>query len=171
MKKIETDILPLAISIVLILISLEMTFTSDYIFTSNHYIGIGCLAILTILYFTNKKAYYLFFALTLTVGLIGLLDFYITSYKVGFAGVGVNPIFLGLMILFFAVSKNAMDKLLPEKREVKTRTLDENLIKSFESKFMDKTVAELNGIAAQNSKFTKEAKAAAKRILEKKNVL
>ena len=101
----------------------------------------------------------------------GLMDFYITSYKVGFAGVGINPIFLGLIILFFVVSKNAMDKLLPEKREVKTKTLDENLIKSFESKFVDKTVAELNGIADQNSKFTDNAKTAAKRILDKKNVL
>lgn len=146
-------------------------FTSNYVFSTKHYIGIGCLTGATILYFTNKKTYYLFFALTLTVGLIGLLDFYINTYEVGFAGVGINPIFLGLMILFFVVSKNDMDKLLPEKRKQKTRTLDENLIKSFESKFIDKTVAELNGIMNQNSKFTDEARTAAERILKKKNVL
>ena len=64
-----------------------------------------------------------------------------------------------------------MDKLSPEKTESNERTLDENLIKSFESKFREKTVKELNEILRENSKFTEEAKVAAKRILDEKNVL
>ena len=170
MRKIETNILPITISVLLVLISVGIALTSDYILTTKHYVGIGCLVISTILYFSNRKIYYLFFALTLTIGLIGFLDFYITSYKVEFVGVGVNPIFLGLMILFFAVNREQMDKLFSEKNESK-RVLNENLIKSFQSKFKDKTVADLNGIAYTSSKFTDEAKVAAKRILDKKNVL
>ncbi len=148
-----------------------MAFATDYILTTKHYIGIGCLLLSLILYFTNRKFYFLFFALTLTVGLIGFLDFNITTFKVGFAGIGINPVFLGLMILFFAVSREQMDQIAPEKNRPKKRVLDKNLIKSFQSKFKDKTVSELNGIADENSKFTEEAKTAAKRMLEKKNVL
>ena len=171
LKKIETDILPLAISILLVLISFGITMTLDYIFTTKHYVGIGSLMASCILYFINRKVYYWFFALTLTIGLLGYLDFYLTSFKVGFAKVGVNPIFLGLMILLFAVSKNKMDKLYSENKGQKPRVLDENLIKSFEIRFKDKTVTELNAIMDNNSKFTNEAKTAAKSLLEKKNVL
>ena len=171
MKKIETNILPLAISVLLILISFGISISSNKVFTTEHYVGSVAVSISLILYFTNRKIYFLFFALTLTIGLIGFLDFYITSYKVGFAGVGVNPIFLGLLILFFAISKEQMDKLSPEKRTDEKPILDENLVKSFETKFLDKTVAELKEITDENSKFTDAAKTAAKRILEKKNVL
>ena len=148
-----------------------MTIATDYILTTKHYVGIGCLLLSAILYFTNRKFYFLFFALTLTIGLIGFLDFNITTFKVGFAGIGINPVFLGLMILFFAVSREQMDKISPEKDEPKKRILNESLIKSFQSKFSDKTVAELNEIIGENSKFTDEAKEAAKRILDEKNVL
>lgn len=171
LKKIEINILPLAISIGLILISFGITMSTNKIFSSEHYIGMGCLLISAILYVANRKFYFLFFALTLTVGLLGLLDFYITTFKVGFAGFGINPIFLGLMILFFAVSKEQMDNLSSEKTESNESTLNENLIKSFESKFKDKTIVELNEIADENSKFTDEAKAAAIRRLKNKNVL
>ncbi|WP_232520882.1 hypothetical protein [Flagellimonas nanhaiensis] len=98
------------------------------------------------------------------------MDFYITTYKVGFSGIGINPIFLALLILFFALSKDWMDKYLPEKEGSYERSLNENLIKSFESKFKDKTIFELKEIAGENSKFTDEAKKAAKRILKNKNV-
>lgn len=145
--------------------------TSNYIFNTKHYIGIGCMIVAVILYFTNRKIYYFFFALTLTLGLIGFLNFYVTSYKVGFADIGVNPIFLGLIILFFVVSRNRTDKLSPDKSTNMTKDLDENLVESFESKFRVKSVEELNAIANDDSKFTDEAKAAAKRILEAKNAL
>ena len=153
------------------LIATGTAITTDYILTTKHYVGIGCIILSAILYFTNRKFYYLFFALTLTIGLIGFLDFNITTFKIGFAGIGVNPVFLGLMILFFAVSREQMDKISPEKNGTKKRILDENLIKSFQSKFKDKTVTELNEILSENSKFTEEAKVGAKRILDEKNVL
>jgi hypothetical protein len=156
--------------LVLVLISFGISVASNNIFTEKHYAGICCLLISSILYFTNRKIYYLFFLLTLIIGLTGLLDFYITSYKVGFAGVGVNPIFIGLMILFFTVSKDELDKLAPEKKQ-KKRTLSASLINSYEPKFKDKSITELNIIANENSKFTDEAKEAAKLILKKKNVL
>ena len=171
LKKIKANILPLVISTILMLIAIGMTIATDYILTTKHYVGIGCLLLSAILYFTNRKFYFLFFALTLTIGLIGFLDFNITTFKVGFAGIGINPVFLGLMILFFAVSREQMDKISPEKDGPKKRILNESLIKSFQSKFSDKTVAELNEIIGENSKFTDEAKEAAKRILDEKNVL
>lgn len=146
--------------------------TSNYIFNTKHYAGIICLAVSIIFYFTNRKIYYFFFVLTLTIGLIGFLDFYITSYKIGFAGVGINPVFLGLIVLFFGVSKKQIDTLFPEKNKRTKKILDKNLIKSFESKFTNKTVTELNEIADENSKFTDEAKTAAKKIIiKKKNML
>lgn len=153
------------------MISVGITMTSNHILNTEHYVGIACLIISIILYFTNRKIYFLFFALTLTIGLIGFLDFYYVQFKVGFAGVGVNPIFLGLMILFFAVSREQMDLLSPEKNGPKERDLNENLINSFQSKFKDKTVPDLIEIADTRSKFTDEAKEAAKRILDEKNVL
>jgi len=171
LKKIETNILPLAISALLLLIAIGMAVITDYILTTKHYVGIACVLLSVVLYFTNRKLYFLFFALTLTVGIIGFLDFNITTFKVGFAGIGINPVFLGLMILFFALSREQMDKIAPEKNGPKKRVLDENLVKSFETKFADKTVTELNEIIAENSKFTDEAKIAAKRILDGKNVL
>lgn len=142
--------------------------TSDYILNTKHYIGIGFLALSILLYFVNRKIYFLVFALTLTMGLIGFLDFFITNFEVGIAGVGINPLFLGLMVLFFAVSREQLNKIAPEKEVSAEKSLDENLIKSFEARFKDKTVAELEEIARQNSKFTPEAKAASKRILENK---
>ena len=168
MKKIEINILPLVISVLLVLISVGIILTSNYLFSTKHYVGIGCLFLSIILYFINRKFYFLFFALILTIGLIGFLDFYITSYKVGFAGVGINPLFLGLMILFFVTSKSEMDKLSPDERKSENKTPNEILIKSFESKFTNKTSTELREIIVENSKFTEEAKTAAKRILDKK---
>jgi hypothetical protein len=109
------DIAPLLISILMILISLAMIFTSDYAFDQTHYIGIGCLVFSTLLYFINKKFYIYVFALTLIGGLIGLLDFFYMSFKIGFSGVGVNPIFIILLILFFVFSRDTMNKLFPEK--------------------------------------------------------
>lgn len=111
LRKIEISILPLILSILLVLISVGVIMSSQFVFTSNQYIGITCLTVSTILYFVNKKLYVIFFTLTLTMGLLGLLDFYITNYKIGFAGAGINPIFLGLIIMLFVVSKEQMGGL------------------------------------------------------------
>ena len=85
--------------------------SSQFVFTSKQYLGIACLAISTILYFVNKKFYVVFFTLTLTMGLLGLLDFFVTTFKIGFAGAGINPIFLGLIILLLVVSKEQIGGL------------------------------------------------------------
>ncbi|WP_010516901.1 hypothetical protein [Croceivirga radicis] len=111
LRKIEISILPLILSILLVLISVGVIMSSQFVFTSKQYIGIASLAISTILYFVNKKFYVVFFTLTLTMGLLGLLDFYVTTYKIGFAGAGINPIFLGLLILLFVVSKEQIGGL------------------------------------------------------------
>ena len=73
--------------------------------------------------------------------------------------------------MFFAVSKNEMNILIPENKTDDKPTLNKNLIKLFEIKFIDKTDPELNGIAGENSKFQGAEKVAAKRILNQKNVL
>ena len=127
-----------------------------------------CLVVSIILYFANRRIYFLFFALTLTIGLIGFLDFYYSTFKVGFAGVGINPIFVVLLILFFAVRRTQIDSLAPEKKVIKERTLDENMVRSYESKLKGKTVGELRSIADKDSKYTEEARTAAIRLLEKK---
>ena len=168
MKKVEINILPLLISTVLVLISFGIINTSNYIFTTKHYIGMTCFLVSIILYFANRRIYFLFFALTLTIGLLGFLDFYYSTFKVGFAGVGINPIFVGLLILFFVVSRTQIDRLAPERKVIKERTLDENLVRSYESKLKGKTVGELRTIADKASKYTEEARTAAVRLLEKK---
>ncbi len=70
------------------------------------------------LYFISKKIFIAVFALTLIAGLIGLLDFFYITYKVGFAGVGVNPIFIVLLVLFFVFGKNTMNELFPDNKNV-----------------------------------------------------
>lgn len=109
------DIVPLMISILLMLVSFGKVLTSDYFLNQSHYIGMGCLILSTLLYFTNKKVYIYVFALTLIAGLIGLIDFFYRTFKIGFAGVGVNPIFIVLLILFFVFGKDTMNELFPEK--------------------------------------------------------
>ncbi|RKN81052.1 hypothetical protein [Ulvibacterium marinum] len=109
------DIVPLIISIILMLVSFGKVLTSNYVLNQSHYIGMGCLIISTLLYFLNKRIYIYVFGLTLFGGLIGLLDFFYTTFKIGFAGIGVNPIFIALLILFFVFGKDEMNKLFPEK--------------------------------------------------------
>lgn len=117
MNKPNKDIVPLLISIVLILISLAVVWSSDYALNPLHYIGIGCLTLSTILYFVAKKIYMYVFGLTLIGGLVGVVDFFYTTYKIGFGEIGVNPIFLILIILFFVFGKDTMNKLFPEKNQ------------------------------------------------------
>lgn len=109
------DIVPLIISIILMLVSFGKVLTSNHILNQSHYIGIGCLIISTLLYFSNKKVYIYFFGLTLIAGLIGLLDFFYATFKIGVGDVGVNPVFIALLILFFAFDKDVMNVLFPEK--------------------------------------------------------
>lgn len=169
LRKIEINILPLVISVLLVLVSIGIIMTSQYIFNTKHYIGIACLALSTLLYFVNKKFYVIFFTLTLTMGLLGLLDFFITTFKVGFAGAGINPIFLGLIIMLLLVSKEQMRVLNSKDAENSEPKLNEALINSFLKDFNAKTDLELNEIADNDSKYTDEAKSAALRVLESRS--
>lgn len=171
MKKIEINILPLVLSILMVLISIGIMVSSQYAFSTKHYIGIACLAISTIIYFVNRKFYILFFTLTLTMGLLGLLDFYITSYKIGFAGVGINPIFLGLIILLLVLSKERTGNLNSKESKNVEEELNEILIRSFTKDFFNKTDFELKEIAKKDSKYTNEARFAANKLLEERTEL
>jgi len=110
MKKIELDITPLAISTILLMISIAITLFSNYILSLEHYIGMFCLSISIFLYFTKRKIYYVFFGLSLLAGLIGYLDFYYVNYKFGFGIISFNPIFLLLIILLFIFAYYIADK-------------------------------------------------------------
>lgn len=109
------DIVPLLLSIMLFLISFGKVLISNYYFNLSHYIGLASLTLCLLLYFGNKKMYVLVFGLTLILGLFGLLDFFYTTYKIGFAGIGVNPVFIALIILFFVFGKDSMNELFPNK--------------------------------------------------------
>lgn len=56
-------------------------------------------------------AYYLIFGLTLLAGIFGLLDFYFRTYEVGFGSFGINPIFVILLILHFAIGFHIAKKM------------------------------------------------------------
>ena len=118
MKKINKDIIPLLISILLVLGSFMKVFTSDYVLNEIHYAGIGCLMLSTLLYFIKKKAFIFVFTLTLIAGLFGLIDFFYATYKIGFREVGMNPIFILLIILFVFFGKDTMNELFPEKERI-----------------------------------------------------
>jgi hypothetical protein len=111
MKKLDFDILPLMISAILILVSLSVISTSNYILNLKHYIGFGCFIISIFFYFKNRMVYYLIFGLTLLVGVFGFLDFYFHAYKVGFGSFGVNPIFVILLIIHSTIVFKIAEKL------------------------------------------------------------
>lgn len=102
-KKINYDILPLVIAFVLMLISIIVVSTSNYVLSTKHFLGIGCLILSSFFYFKNRVAFYLIFGLVLLLGVFGPIDFYFRTYKIGFGSFGINPIFLGLLILHFAL--------------------------------------------------------------------
>lgn len=111
MKKVEADILPLVIAILLNLYSLVITLTFNYVLRIENYVGTLCLLISCVLYFKNRNYYYGFFGLFLLLGVFGLLSFFYKSYKFGFGSFGIDPISFSLLILtivfiFYVVDKN-----------------------------------------------------------------
>ena len=111
MKKLDFDFIPLGISIILILVSLVVISTSNNALSLKHYIGIGCVIISIHFYFKNRMTYYVVYGITLLVGIFGLLDFYYSTFKVGFGSFGINPISAGLLILHIALVFQIVDKL------------------------------------------------------------
>ena len=82
MKKFTRDIVPIGISVILVFISLYMSFIGGYLLGEKHYIGMIALLVCVILYLINKKIYVFAFAFTLTMGLVGVIDFYYVTFKI-----------------------------------------------------------------------------------------
>lgn len=164
--KLNKNIIPLLITILLSIISIGITLFSDYVLNEKHYIGFGLIAISTLLYFQNKKLYVFVFGFTLILGLLYLIDIFYASIKIGIGPITFNPKFLTLFILFLVLNKSLLNKMFPEK-ETEDKSADHiNLIKNYERKFELKTDAELKTIADKNSHYTYEAKIAAKNVLK-----
>ena len=159
--------IPVLISIILLIISIGITFFTDYTLNYKHYVGIGLIGISTLLYFKNKKLFVYIFGLTLILGILNLIDIYYSNIIFGIGPIKFNPIFLTLLIIFLALNKELLNKMFPEKE------LAENikLIKHYEQKFESKTESELKNIADEKSGYVNEAKIASKNILRNKYVL
>ncbi|WP_298348309.1 hypothetical protein [uncultured Dokdonia sp.] len=111
MKKLDYDIIPLIISVVLILVSLFVVFTSKYVFDIKHYLGLTSVIISAYFYYKNRMTYYLVFGMSLLVGIFGLVGFYYSTFKVGFGSFGINPIMMGLLVLHISLIFQMVDKL------------------------------------------------------------
>ena len=111
MKKIDFDIIPLALAVLLILFSLIIVTSSDYILSLKNYIGIGCVLVSIYLYFKKRMIYYLFFGLTLLIGVFGIVGFYYSSIQVGFGNFGINPIMTGLLVMHLALVFQIAEKM------------------------------------------------------------
>ena len=116
LKEVNRDFIPLALSILLALVSLLAVFIWDYRINSSHYFGFGFLVVSLVLYFPNKKVYILLFALALVLGLFSLIDFFFISFKFEFGVFGINPLFLVLLFIFFAFSKDTLNDLFPDSK-------------------------------------------------------
>ena len=111
MKKIDFDIIPLVIAVVLILVSIVIVSISDYALSLKHYLWMGCVLISLFLYSKKRMLYYLVFGLTLLVGIFGLLDFYYSIFKVGIGNFGINPVMAGLLIAHVALVFQMAEKM------------------------------------------------------------
>jgi len=170
-KTIGKDIIPLLISIILLIISIGITFFTDYTLNYKHYAGIGLIGISTLLYFKNKKQFVYIFGLTLILGILNLIDIYYSNIIFGIGPIKFNPIFLTLLIIFLALNKELLNKMFPEKELAEKNAENIKLIKHYEQKFESKTESELKNIADEKSGYVNEAKIASKNILRNKYVL
>jgi len=173
MKKIEKDFIPILLSLILVVITIIKVTTSSTIIDYHHYVGISLLTISTVLYFYKKEYFIYIFGLTLLIGVFGLVNFYYATIEIGFGKIGVNIIFLALFVLFLSLNKSKINEMLPEKEPTESKKEDlinesENLVKSFEQNFRNKTENELKVIIDKNSSYVSEAKIAAENILNGK---
>ena len=170
-KTIGKDIIPVLISIILLIISIGITFFTDYTLNYKHYVGIGLIGISTLLYFKNKKLFVYIFGLTLILGILNLIDIYYSNIIFGIGPIKFNPIFLTLLIIFLALNKELFNKMFPEKELAEKNAENIKLIKHYEQKFESKTESELKYIEDEKSGYVNEAKIASKNILRNKYVL
>ena len=116
MKKETKKTIPLFISILLVVVSIGIVLTTDYILFEKHYIGIIALGISALLLYYKSKIYYYFFALTLVAGTLNLIDFFYISFGIGIGFLKINPLFLTLLISFLALNKETISQLFPKKK-------------------------------------------------------
>lgn len=107
-KHINKDIIPLLISAIIMLISIGIALFSDTILNNKHYIAIGVLGISFLLYFKSQKLYIYFFALTLVLGTVNLIDIFYLEIYFKINSIQFDPLFLTLLILFLSVNKEKL---------------------------------------------------------------
>lgn len=163
MKSNRKEIVPLLISVLLVLVSIGIVFTTDYVLNKKHYIGFGALILSSFVYFKNKVIYRNVFVFTLVAGLLGLLDFFYTTFKIGFGIIQINPLFLLLLILFFAFDNYKQSSNPSNENKVNLK-----MVQVYKEKYRTKSEEELSVISNRKSKYVNEAKIASKQILEEK---
>lgn len=176
-KNIYKNGIPLLTSIVLLLISIAITLITEYTLNYKHYLAIILLGISLFFYFQNKKMYAYVFGVTLALGMVNVINVFYLNYLFMILGtIPINLIFLCLLILFLVMNKKLLNDLFPEKKMTAV-DLEKNehqkmiQIRSYERKFQSKTVSELKMIAAEDSRYTEEARIASKKILQIKQEL
>ena len=175
-KSIEKDFIPLLIPIILVLVSIAIVLFSNYTLDYRHYIGFFLVLLSTTLYFKNKKWYAYVFGLTLLIGTVSLIEIFYMTIQFSIVFIKFNPIFLTLLIIFFAFNKDLIYKMFPEKKPTKISVADENaekekLIRNYEQKYQTKSEIELKRIADENSGYVDEARIASRNVLRNKYVL
>ena len=164
MNLYNKNIIPLYISLALIFYSMLMFFLKDYILSVKHYIGFALCVFSFILYFKKQEYYFYFFAITLVLGIVGIIDFFYISLSISISLLKFNPVFVILLILFFVFNKDEIEKNLPNKK-TKSNDFSKSRIKSLLKDYQNKTDINLMEIEESN-KYTQESKIAASQILE-----
>ena len=116
--KTNKGIIPLLITIFLVLITLVVSLSFDYLLNYKHFIGFALVVLSAVLFFKSKKIYVAVFTLTLTLGFINLIDIYYTNITFGIGMIKLNPIFLGLLIMFLILNKEELNDLFPENKKL-----------------------------------------------------
>lgn len=116
--KINKGITPLLIAVFLVLISIIFSLSSGYWLNYKHVVGFTLIGLSTVLFFKSKKIYVAVFVFTLTLGFINLIDIYYTNITFGIGMIKLNPIFLGLLIMFLNLNKEELNDLFPENKKL-----------------------------------------------------
>ena len=165
MKK---DFVPILLSLALVISSIFVIIVTDNLLSVKHYIGMSLLLISIISYYAKPGWYVYIFGLTLLLGLVGLIDFFYISFSIGISGVGVNPIFIVLLIIFVAVYRHIF---FPENTTEGSNEPTEKQIELFRKKLALKTESDLKEIAKNDSSYVEAARMAARELLKENNVL
>ncbi len=114
-KHFSKENIPLILSIILVIISLFYSIFGNYALNAKHYVGFSLILMSFLTYFYNKKVYSIVFTISLTLGLIGLIDILFIEFAITIIFIKINLVFLILLILFLVTNKEKLNKLFPEK--------------------------------------------------------